>query len=108
MRNIRKGNDTNIVWAIYSRRGESREPYYLGGKNLSLFLITPFGKKLIEDFSVEENNLSFTFYGKDQRHSGVHGLLLVENDGMPGMHTLDKCKAFNLVDCSCQAGGGRR
>lgn len=99
MNKIRIGNDIQIVWSIFKYSGE---PYDLSNRNLKLCVITTFGREYVDNFFVESNQVKFTFYGKDQRHLGKHTLTLIENDGLVGMHTLDKCDAFCLVRSSCQ------
>lgn len=105
MENIRKGNDIEIKWAIYVGSGINEAPYDLTGKNLSLYLRTQYGRTEVYDFSVDKHVLSFTLWGKDQSKTGVYSLELVENEGREGMHTVDECDAFKLVNHSCETGG---
>ena len=105
MERIRKGNDIEIQWSIYASDGMNEAPYDLSGKNVSLYLKSQFGTTQVSEFAVKDNVVSFTFYGKDQKHTGAYSLLLVENDGMLGMHTVDECDAFSLVSHSCNTGG---
>ena len=81
------------------------DPFILSGKNVSLYLRGVTGKKKIEDFSVAGNTITWTFYGKDQKHTGVYSLILVVNEGVEGMVTTDACNFVNLVSCSCKTGG---
>lgn len=103
MEKIRKGNDIEILWAIYSGNGGNVAPYNLEGKNLTLYLKNAFGTKEIYDFTVDRHIIRWVFYGKDQDHLGVYSLVLVENEGKQGMHTVDECGAFSLVKTSCEA-----
>ena len=105
MEKIRKGNDITVLWEIYAVSGGTERPYDLSGRNLTLYLRSPFGKEKVQSYSIEANTIRFTFYGKDQSHIGKYSLTLVENEGVEGMHTLDECDAFELVSCSCKAGG---
>ena len=105
MEQFRLGNDIEILWSIEAESKGSKFPYDLSGKNLSLYLSHQFGKIKIEAFSINENVLSFTYLGKDQKYSGKYSLTLVENEGVEGMHTVDECDAFELVKCSCIVGG---
>jgi hypothetical protein len=105
MEKIRKGNDIEIQWEIYVGKGFNEVPYDLTGKNLTLYLKDPFGFIKVEDYSVQGNMISFVFWGKDQKHSGIYSIILVENEGMKGMHTVDECDAFALVNHSCESGG---
>ena len=81
------------------------DPFILSGKDVSLYLRGVTGKKKIEDFSVAGNTITWTFYGKDQKHTGVYSLILVVNEGVEGMVTTDACNFVNLVSCSCKTGG---
>lgn len=105
MKNIRKGNDIQIAWSIYTTNDGNREPYILEGKNLALTLLTPFNKEKVVDFIVDGNTITFTYFGKHQRTAGRYSLLLIENEGMEGMHTVDKCDAFGIVNHTCEVGG---
>ena len=105
MEKIRKGNDIRIQWAIYAGKGINETPYDLTGKNLTLYLKNSFGMKEVYDYTVDKHVISFTFWGKEQQHTGVYSIVLVENEGREGMHTVDECDAFNLVSHSCQTGG---
>lgn len=105
MEKIRKGNDIEIRWAIYAGQGIDEIPYDLTGRNLSVFLRNQFGRTEIYDFKTERHIISFMFHGKDQKHTGVYSIELVENEGREGMHTVDECDAFTLVNHSCETGG---
>lgn len=105
MKDIRKGNDITIHWSIYANVGSQRTPYPLEGKDLTLILGSPYMRKEIEDFSVRENVITWTYFGKDQRSAGKFSLTLIENNEKEGMHTIDRCNAFRIVNLSCEAGG---
>lgn len=107
MEKIRKGNDITVLWKIYAVSGGTEKPYDLSGRNLTLYLRSPFGKEKVQSYSIEANTIRFTFYGKDQVHTGEYTLTLVENEGRENMQTVDECKAFALVLCSCDAGGDK-
>ena len=107
MEKIRKGNDITVLWKIYAVSGGTERPYDLSGRNLTLYLRSPFGKEKVQSYSIETNTIRFTFYGKDQVHTGEYTLTLVENEGREDMRTVDECKAFALVLCSCDAGGDK-
>lgn len=100
MKDIRKGNDINVKWSIYAEGA----PFSLEGKEISLYLRTPYGKKEVTPV-VEGNAVLWTFFGKDQKHTGKHSLELVINENAEGMVTTDACDFVNLVDCSCKVGG---
>lgn len=105
MEKIRKGNDIEIQWAIYAGKGVNEAPYDLTGKNVSLYLKNSFGRQEVYEYSVEKHVVRFMFWGKDQNQTGKYSLVLVENEGRQGMHTVDECDAFNLVNHSCETGG---
>lgn len=107
MEKIRKGNDIEILWAIYAGSGINEAPYDLTGRKLSLYLRNQFGRIKVEGFETERHILRFVYFGKDQKHIGTYSLELVENDGLEDMHTVDECDAFALVNCSCDADNDR-
>ena len=100
MKDLRIGNDINVKWSIYAEGA----PFSLEGKEISLYLRTPYGKKEVTPV-VEGNAVLWTFFGKDQKHTGKHSLELVINEDAEGMVTTDACDFVNLVDCSCKVGG---
>lgn len=102
MEKIRRGNDIEIKWAIYAGSGINEVPFDLTGKHISLYFKNARGKIAVKSYSINKHIISFVFFGKDQLHSGVYSLELVVNEGMEGMHTVDECNAFRLVDHSCQ------
>ena len=105
MKDIRKGNDITIHWAIYTEVEGQRIPYSLDGKDLTLVLGSPYMRKEIKDFIAKGNIITWTYFGKDQKSAGKFSLVLIENNGKEGMHTVDKCNAFRIVNLSCEVGG---
>lgn len=103
MKRIRIGNDIALQWRVLLKGGE---PYNLEGKNLFLCYTALSGVTEVKDFSVNENTLTWTFLGKDQKVTGAYTLTLVENKGEKGMLTVDVCEPFRLVDRSCMADDG--
>ena len=100
MRSIRIGNDIVIDWTII-RNGR---PEDFRAKSLSLFICHRYGRERVETFSIEGNKIRFAFWGKNQRHIGDYGLLLIVNDGSGGMFSVDLDNAFCLTqhtDCGC-------
>jgi hypothetical protein len=69
----------------------------LGGRDISIFIRTPYESIEVKDFIVYGNVVEWTFKGKDQKHIGKYTIELVENLGDDGMITVDKVKAFFLV-----------
>lgn len=100
MKNLRIGNDIVVTWSLM-REGE---PYPISGYKVKLYLCSPFDRDEITDFTVSDNIIRWTFYGKDQKNIGKHSLVLVVNEGEPGMVTTDSRNFVNLVACSCNAG----
>ena len=100
---IRIKNDVAIEWLIYEGEGK---PYDLADKKLSFYLIGPMGRMKVDDFTVLGNSLHWTFYGKDQKYTGMYSVELCENEGEVNMHTVDVCKAFYLDACGFKAGDG--
>lgn len=101
MKNIRIGNDIVVTWSI-SRDGA---PFSLEGKDVTIYLKTPFKKEKVEDFSITGNRVKWTFFGKMQKSIGKYSLELVVNEDAEGMITTDVCNFVNLVSCSCKEGG---
>lgn len=103
MKRTRKGNDINILWEIFGEIDGVVSPYDLTGKDITLYLGTPFGKEKISNFSTEQNMVIWSFRGKDQKYLGVYRLILVVNEGENFMHTIDECDAFEIVAQTCIA-----
>ena len=101
MKDIRIGNDIVVKWSIFG----DGAPYILEGKDVSLYLCTPFGKRKAEGFSIVGNQITWTFAGKDQSRTGKYSLELVVNADKEGQVTTDVCNFVNLVNCSCKVGG---
>lgn len=101
MKNIRIGNDINISWALFDVDGN---PYNLGNDTKLILKCGNFTNE-IYDYTIQNNIVSFTFYGMEQTNVGTYLLTLIENDDKIGMHTVDYCKVFKLVNTSCEAGG---
>jgi hypothetical protein len=102
MSDIRIGKDFNVLWAVYKRVDGQRLPYDLAGKSLQLFVGNDYGKKEVTGWKAKGNVIEWTFLGKDQKDKGAYQLILVENAGKEGMVTVDTCKAFTLVEHSCE------
>lgn len=107
MEKIRRGNDIDIQWSVYAEIEGEIAPYDLAGKKLTIYMRNQFGSITVDKFSVEGNTVRWTFFGKDQKQSGLYSIELIENDGKEGMHTVDKRDAFQLVHHSCETGGSK-
>lgn len=102
MKDKRIGNDISVVWTLM-RDGA---PFNISGLPVTLYLMNMYGKTEIEDFTVSKNQVKWTFYGKDQKHTGNYSLVLVVNEDKEGMLTTDACDFVNLVSCSCKIVNG--
>lgn len=99
MDKIRIGNDIHIEWSIF----RDDQPEVFEGKDVEVRLIHPRTRDVMPlEWVISDGVVSATFYGKDQIDTGDYKLMLVENNGAPNMATIDECKAFTLVQCSCQ------
>ena len=99
MDKIRIGNDIHIEWSIF----RDNQPEEFEGKDVEVRLIHTRTRDVIPlEWVISDGVVSATFYGKDQIDTGDYKLMLVENNGAPNMATIDECKAFTLVQCSCQ------
>lgn len=87
----RLGDDLILSWPVTVDEQETD----LSSLDLKLYIICDRFKKELP-FTVEDNTLNFTFYGKDQRVKGVYNLMLVLNEGKVGQTILDNKKVFNL------------
>ena len=101
MKDVRIGNDISVIWSLYS----DQKPFPLEGLKLSVYLKGMYGKTKIEDYTIKDNEIHWTFFGKDQKHTGKYSLTLVVNEGAEGMVTTDVCDLVRLVSCTCQADG---
>lgn len=95
---IRIHKDFTVQWGIFRKTGDGREEYNLEGKELVLRLQSPYRTENITDFTVRGNIIEWTFWGKDQKSLGSYSLILIENPGKKGMVTVDKVRAFVLVE----------
>lgn len=97
MRSIRKGNTFVVRWSIVDQLGD---PYNLEGLDLSLYLSATVWQMKVEDFTVEDNVIEFTFQGADQVFVGVYSLILYVNQESVGQQVVDTKEAFRLVGSS--------
>jgi hypothetical protein len=101
MKDIRIGNDILVTWSLF--RGE--EAYDLTNLPVTLYLKNAYGKKRVENYAVNGNQISWTFYGKDQKNTGKYSMVLVIREGEQGMASTDYCDFVQLVACACQVSG---
>lgn len=93
MESKRIHKDIKMTWPILT----NGEAISLAGRDLKLIIIDPKGGETELPFTFEGNILTTTFYGKDHKYCGTHGLTLWENYGKIGMTAVDKTKAVRLV-----------
>lgn len=101
MKDIRIGNDISVRWSLY--KGD--EAYDLTNLPVTLYLKNAYGKKEIKDYTIEGNQISWTFFGKDQKNTGKYSMVLVVREGEQGMASTDYCDFVQLVSCACQVSG---
>lgn len=87
----RIGCDLILEWPV-TIDGEEQD---LSQLDLTLYIVNNRFKKELP-FTVEDNTLNFTFYGKDQTVLGEYDLELVLNEGKIEQVILDYKRAFNL------------
>lgn len=90
---IRKGKDIIFRWAILT----NGEALALSGRDLTLEIITPYGRRMNMEYETDGNALVFKFRGTKQTMLGVHGITLWENKGKEGQTAVDISNAFKLV-----------
>lgn len=108
---IRIGNDIYVTWAIYTGSDKESVPYLLEGKDISIYIKSTIKTYKIKEINVSGNEVSFYFYGKDQKLLGPYSVELVVNEGDKGMFTIDESDAFEIVKRSCEIcddGGSKR
>lgn len=100
-RKIRNGNDVPIVWTLID---EHNLPYTVEGKDVQVEMKVGTSRIQVKEFTLSGNEISFTYYGKDQVASGNVVLIYYENRGKVGMVTYDtKDDTFEMVEHSWQA-----
>lgn len=93
MNKIRIGKDIRINWEITS----TDESVILSKDNLTLEMTVPSKCVAILPFTFNDNVLSATFYGIDQKQLGNYWLTVWYKRGEIGQSALDKVAAFQLV-----------
>jgi hypothetical protein len=104
MKRLRIGKDFGLSWKIKAKNVGENVPYTPSSDSL-LLLVTPYNKVKAEGATFDGDTVRWIFRGKDQKHPGVYGLELVENQGQNGMITIDTCKGFELVEHTCEETG---
>ena len=104
MKRLRIGKDFGLTWTIKAKNAGENSPYNPSSDSV-LLLVTPYNKVKAEGVTFDGDKVRWIFRGKDQKHPGIYGLELVENWGKDGMITIDTCKAFELVEHTCEETG---
>lgn len=90
---IRKGKDIVFRWSILT----NGNALPLSGRNLTLEIITPYGRRIAMNYQTDGNTIIFKFRGTEHTMLGVHGITLWENKGEDGQTAVDISNAFALV-----------
>ena len=104
MKRLRIGKDFGLTWTIKAKNAGENSPYNPSSDSV-LLLVTPYNKVKAEGVTFDGDKVRWIFRGKAQKHPGIYGLELVENWGKDGMITVDTCKAFELVEHTCEETG---
>ena len=104
IKRLRIGKDFGLTWTIKAKNAGENSPYNPSSDSV-LLLVTPYNKVKAEGVTFDGDKVRWIFRGKDQKHPGIYGLELVENWGKDGMITVDTCKAFELVEHTCEETG---
>ncbi|MCI6619634.1 MAG: hypothetical protein MSD82_12365 [Prevotella sp.] len=99
MKKIRINNDITVKWRVTT----NGEAVSLEGRQLQLTVSNMYRRRLIEEFDVSGNIVTFVYPGADQRECGVYTAIL--QDTTEGMRTVDKVQAFELVRHSIDQSG---
>lgn len=89
----RIGTDMTIEWPITIDGVEED----LSQLDLTVYVIHNRFKKEME-FTTENNTITFTFAGVDQKVLGTYDLMLVMNEGESGQVICDAKEAFKLYE----------
>jgi hypothetical protein len=72
---IRSWNDLSITWTIYKQNTSTAEDF--SGATVKLFLVSPYEKILVSDFTLTNNVIAFTVSGNTLRKQSIYGFELV-------------------------------
>lgn len=102
MQKIRAEKEFIVRWSGILTNGQ---PDSLEGRDLSLYLINPYGAESRQEMAVEGNTVTFRVYADTCKAYGQYRLKLYENKGKVGQTVLDQCEGFCIVATTCQEGG---
>lgn len=97
MKKIRIGKDINIKCHILTNNEEES----LVGRDLTVYLISSYGRKYEMKYTVEDTSILFTFLGIEQKDEGNYTLTVFENQYKEKQSIVDICDCFKLVKCTC-------
>lgn len=102
MQKIRAEKEFIVRWSGILTNGQ---PDSLEDRDLSLYLINPYGAESRQEMAVEGNTVTFRVYADTCKAYGQYRLKLYENKGKVGQTVLDQCEGFCIVATTCQEGG---
>ena len=102
MQKIRAEKEFIVRWSGILTNGQ---PDSLEGRDLSLYLINPYGAESRQEMAVEGNTVTIRVYADTCKAHGQYRLKLYENKGKVGQTVLDQCEGFCIVATTCQEGG---
>ena len=95
MKIIRRGNNVLINWYVTNLG----VPMDFSGKKVEVRLLDKYNTMCLFDYTITENVISGTFYGKDQITPGPYHLLLICDAGKKGQIMLDSREIFGIREC---------
>lgn len=102
MQKIRAEKEFIARWSGILTNGQ---PDSLEGRDLSLYLINPYGSESRQDITVDGNTVTLRISAGTCNVLGQYKLKLYENKGKAGQTVLDQCEGFCVVSTTCQEGG---
>lgn len=102
MQKIRAEKEFIVRWSGILTNGQ---PDSLEGRDLSLYLINPYGAESSQDITIEGNTVTLRIAAGTCKVLGNYKLKLYENKGKSGQTVLDQCEGFCVVATTCQEGG---
>lgn len=102
MQKIRAEKEFIVRWSGILTNGK---PDSLEGRDLSLYLVNPYGSESSQAITVEGNTVTLRIAAGVCKVLGNYRLKLYENKGKAGQTVLDQCEGFCVVATTCQEGG---
>lgn len=101
MRKIRAEKEFVLRWSGILTNGK---PESLEGRDLTLYLVNPYGSAIAQDIEVENNTIAARISAGTCNVLGQYRLKLYANKGKSGQTVLDNCEGFLVVATTCQEG----